>query len=110
MTRRAWNENPFPAEPPYVRMSTKLRNRIGQLVKDMFGLCSTREDGGSSAGGQRLFGWATANNVNPLDLHFAWIEGTQCHCCLEYRMYQHLKPAGTLLNRKPIDIRAEHKL
>lgn len=70
-------------------------------MTDMFGFYTNVTDG-NSAGGQGLFEWTRANNVNPLDLHFAWIEGTQCHLCLEHRLYLQLKPAGTPRNIVPV--------
>ena len=100
ITRRPWRTNPTAdCTPLYVGGNTgksaRFRTRIGDLVADMLGLFT--EETGHHSGGQHLYAWCRTNQVNPLDLHIAWIEGADCHRCLENRLFGELNP---ILNRR----------
>lgn len=51
---------------------------------------------GHHSGGQSIHRWCWLNDINPLDLYIAWVDGSECHRCLENRTYRDLNPA---LNR-----------
>ena len=75
--------------------SARFRTRIGDLLADAFGFYTSET--GHHSGGQRIHRWCLDERVNPLDLYIAWINGTECHRCLEYRLYRALNP---FLNRQ----------
>jgi hypothetical protein len=99
VTRTGWQLNPtIESGPLYIGGNTgksaRFRTRLGDLLADAFGFYTSET--GHHSGGQHIHEWCVKNQVNPLDLHIAWIEGTECHRCLEDRLYRGLSPT---LNR-----------
>lgn len=99
VTQHAWCSSPERASGPlYVGgitgQSDRFRTRIGDLLADAFGFYTKAT--GHSSGGTSLHKWCLAHQVRPLDLYLSWIEGTQCHRCLERRLHGSLSP---ILNR-----------
>jgi len=95
VTRNEWRSNPTTESVPlYVGGNTgngpRFRTRIGDLLADAFGFYGSKT--GHSSGGQHVHQWCREHHVNPLDLYIAWIEGTECHRCLEGRLFRGLKP------------------
>jgi hypothetical protein len=95
VTRNEWQSNPTAESAPlYVGGNTgtsaRFRTRVGDLLADSFGFYTFER--GHSSGGQHVHRWCRENQVNPLDLYIAWIEGTECHRCLEGRLFRELKP------------------
>jgi hypothetical protein len=95
LTQYGWRSRPSArCVPLYVGGTTgasdRFRTRIGDLLADMFGFPPHH------SGGQQVYRWCVANEVNPLDLHLAWVKGTECHRCLEVRLHRLLAPS---LNR-----------
>lgn len=91
ITRHGWVSVPTAeSEPLYVGgitgRSHRFRTRIGDTIIDAFGF------GGHSSGGQSLHEWCLREGVNPSDLHIAWVEGHECHRCLEGRLYKAIGP------------------
>jgi hypothetical protein len=100
VTKNGWQSNPTKESIPlYVGGNTgnsaRFRTRVGDLLADAFGFYTSET--GHHSGGQSIHNWCLKNEVNPLDLHIAWIEGTKCHRCLEDRLYQGLKPRLNLV-------------
>ena len=78
--------------------SKRFRTRLGDLLADMFGFYGG--ESGHHSGGQSIHKWCRINSVNPSELYIAWIEGTECHRCLEGRLCRALQPE---LNQKTPD-------
>jgi hypothetical protein len=95
VTRHAWQLAPgAESRPLYVGgitgKSDRFRTRIGDVMADAFGFYTAKT--GHSSGGQSIHRWCLENQVNPADLHLAWVEGHECHRCLEGRLYEALSP------------------
>lgn len=73
-----------------VGASERFRTRIGDLLADAFGFFTDKT--GHSSGGQSLHHWCKEHHVNPLTLYVAWVLGTDCHRCLEVRLFRELSP------------------
>jgi hypothetical protein len=107
------SRDPWPDEPSaacgvlYVggnpHVPTLFRQRIGFLVKDMFGFWG--DVAGSHSGGISLWEWCFANRVHPLDLYLGWITGIECGRCTEADLFARLEPT---LSRKAPARCAEH--
>ena len=102
VTRRGWRNSPAAdSKPLYVGgitgRSLRFRTRVGDLLADMLGFFGTGRSNGHHSGGKSLHRWCRRENVNPMDLHLAWVKRTNCHRCLEVNLVSELKP---LLNRK----------
>jgi hypothetical protein len=96
VTRTAWQSTPtVNSVPLYVGGNTRnpdrFRMRVGALLADAFGFYNPKIKQGH-AGGRSIHKWCLHNEVNPLDLYLAWITGSECHRCLECRLYQGLEP------------------
>ena len=99
VTVRRWRTAPSRVSTPlYVGGNTgksaRFRTRLGDLIADAFGFYT--HETGHHSGGQHIHRWCAVVGINPLDLHLAWIEGTDCHRCLEGRLVKRLSPT---LNR-----------
>jgi hypothetical protein len=99
LTKAKWQLNPSADSAPlYVGGNTgksaRFRTRVGDLLADAFGFYSAET--GHHSGGQEIHKWCRQNQVNPLELHIAWIEGAECNRCLEDRLFRKCKP---ILNR-----------
>lgn len=95
VTRRGWQNVPKPTSSLlYVGgitgKSDRFRTRIGDLLADSFGFYT--KSTGHSSGGTSIHKWCLENNVSPLDLYLAWVEGTRCYRCLEVRLHSLLHP------------------
>jgi hypothetical protein len=95
VTKTGWQSNPTAESVPlYVGGNTgksaRFRTRLGDLLADAFGFYTFET--GHHSGGQHIHDWCKKNEVNPLDLHIAWIAGTECPRCLEDRLYRGLSP------------------
>jgi hypothetical protein len=96
ITKDKWKTKPTAESIPlYIGGNTgksvRFRTRVGDLVADACGFFSPGGTGHHS-GGQSIYDWCKRTRTRPLDLYIAWIEGTDCHRCLEVRLYEELKP------------------
>lgn len=102
VTQRRWRFKPTAkSRPLYVGgitgRSHRFRTRIGDLLADIFGFYHmTNRKIGHHSGGRHIHQWCLKNQINPLNLYVAWIEGNECHRCLEIRLHGSLNP---VLNR-----------
>jgi hypothetical protein len=100
VTLHSWQGRPtIECRPLYIGGNTgrskRFRTRIGDLLADLFGFFG--EETAHHSGGQSLHRYCRENNINPLELHIAWVKMAECHRCLEVDLYSRLKP---LLNRR----------
>jgi hypothetical protein len=96
ITKEKWKSEPTNESVPlYVGGNTgksiRFRTRVGDLIADACGFFNDKRTGHHS-GGQSIYDWCKRNRTHPLDLYIAWIEGTDCHRCLEVRLFEEFKP------------------
>lgn len=80
--------------------SSLFRNRIGDLLADLFGFYREDKEGGKKghhSGGQKLHRYCLDKQINPLSLFIGWAVNVYCHRCAENYYYDELKPK---LNKK----------
>jgi len=99
VTLKAWKRAPSRESVPlYVGgntgLSKRFRTRVGDLVADMFGFFGSET--GHHSGGQSVHAYCERNRVSPLNLFIGWVEGCECHRCLEIELCRSLRPS---LNR-----------
>ena len=99
VSKHSWQTHPSAdSEALYIGGNTgrsaRFRTRMGDLLADALGFFTNET--GHHSGGQNIHRWCLANDINPLDLYIAWVDGSECHRCLENRTYRDLNPA---LNR-----------
>jgi hypothetical protein len=101
VAKTAWQSTPTAESVLYIGGNTgmvpsppRFRTRVGDLLIDALGFYTPQT--GHSSGGKHLHEWCQQNHLNPLDLYIAWVKGSECHRCLENRLYRALTP---VLNR-----------
>ena len=93
VTHREWRDVPDKASRPlYVGISGRMRQRLGDLMADMFGFHDVENNVGKHPGGRLLHKWTKDNRVTAFDLHLAWAENHDCHKCLEAYWHKRLEP------------------
>ncbi|MBI2166465.1 MAG: hypothetical protein HYU29_08730 [Chloroflexi bacterium] len=70
--------------------SPRFCTRIGDLIADLFGFF--QEGTGHSSGGISLHNYCKKQNLNPKQLHIAWIVNCGCVRCAETVIYDLTKP------------------
>lgn len=108
VTALPWQGRPSPScLPLYVGSTTgrrsRFRARMGDLIADAFGFFQT--GAGHSSGGQSLYRYCGTNNVNPRQLHIAWLARCGCCRCAEQYFWRDLSPK---LNRKQPPLCEQH--
>lgn len=90
ISREAWERSPYNCTPLYIGSLTgntpRLRDRIGDLIADMFGFFFHH------SGGQSIYYYCKEENLNPKELYIGWLEKCGCMRCAENYYYNLLEP------------------
>lgn len=97
VARYAWTgSSPDPACDPILldvpTQPQRFEDRFGALVADLLGFFG-RGSGGHHPHGTAVYAWCEREDVNPLDLHVAWLGGSaECVACFAANAWRDLRP------------------
>ncbi len=96
ISEKSWTGQPTSVcDPLYVGSNTgkskRFRTRIGDLIADMFGFFGSET--GHHSGGESLHKHCRSKQLNPKQLHIAWLENCSCVRCVENEIYDQLEPS-----------------